>query len=329
MSRRILLAAAVAALTGLAASPAQATFPGHNGRIAVDRMVGKQSDLFTINPDGTDDTRLTKTAWWENKAEWSADGQRLAYGLGSPSGSESDIWTIAADGTDARRLTRFHKLSDAPSWSPDGALAYFTTRDYQQPGPHDPPPPAEIYSMAGDGSGQHRLTHDGQIETDAEWAPDGATIAWSQWCAVKGQPGVFDIGVAVAHPDGSGRHMVLPCLARRDIISFNWSPDGSRFVLEITAPGPKKGSRQSDLAVVNADGTGMHRLTKTAGAGESNPVFSPDGRLIAFTSDRAAPGGDRNGSAFELYVMQADGSGIRRLTHNHVPDSHPDWQPLP
>src|SRR4051794_36738909 len=133
MNHRTLLAAGVAALTGVAATPALATFPGRNGQIVVDRMVGKQTELFTVDPAGGGATRLTRTAWWENKAEWSADGQRLAFGLGSPSGAQSDIWSIAADGSDARRLTRFGKLSDAPSFGPDGGLAYFTTRDFRTP----------------------------------------------------------------------------------------------------------------------------------------------------------------------------------------------------
>jgi TolB protein len=70
-------------------------------------------------------------------------------------------------------------------------------------------------------------------------------------------------------------------------------------------------------------------LTETA-ALETHPVWSPDGRRIAFTSDRHAKGGGLEllGPAFELYTMRADGRGIRRLTRNRVPDLHPNWQPI-
>jgi Tol biopolymer transport system component len=118
------------------------------------------------------------------------------------------------------------------------------------------------------------------------------------------------------------------------VLNANWSPDGTRIVFEIASanpPGNTGGSRrQSDIAVMNADGTGVRRLTRTP-ALETNPVWSPDGRLIAFTGDRHVRRGKRErwGPDFELYVMRANGSHIRRLTRNSLPDLVPDWQPLP
>jgi Tol biopolymer transport system component len=331
MKPRILCAAAVAGLTGLAAPPAHATFAGVNGRIVFDRGDGRQTDLFTILPDGSGLARLTRTRAWEEKAEWSSDGGRIAFGSSTPSGARSEIVSIAADGSDRRAVTRFGSISAAPSWAPGGQLAFFTLRDFAPPAGDEPPPPAELYTI--DGTRLSRLTHDKRIQTDPQWSPDGATIAYSQWCAVRGQPGVFDLGVRAMDADGSHDRVLMPCRARRDIASFNWSPDGTRLVLEIATGSPSgrtPHTRQSDLAIVGADGSGLRRLTRTA-ALETNPVWSPDGRLVAFTSDRAASGRrqERNGSAFELYTMRTDGRAVRRLTFNHVPDLHPDWQRLP
>jgi TolB protein len=134
-------------------------------------------------------------------------------------------------------------------------------------------------------------------------------------------------------PDGSHRRVLVPCRAQRDIASFNWSPDSTKLVVELaigTPSGRTPHTRQSDLAIVGADGAGLVRLTRTA-ALETNPVWSPDGRFIAFTSDRAATGRrqERNGPGFDLYTMRSDGTGIRRLTSDRVADLHPDWQRLP
>jgi len=65
-----------------------------------------------------------------------------------------------------------------------------------------------------------------------------------------------------------------------------------------------------------------------ASSSETNPVWSPDGRYIAFTSDRASRRRkqERNGRDFELYTVRANGTHLRRLTSNHAPDLHPDWQ---
>jgi TolB protein len=318
----------------LAAAPAQATFPGHNGMLVFQRPVGNQVDLFTVQADGSALHRLTATKTWEEKPEWSADGSRLAFARSAPSGDPTEIATINAAGGDERVVTRFGSGSSAPTWSPDGSrLAYFSLHDFPAPSRNGPPPPAELYSIGQDGTGEQRLTRDKQIQTDAEWSPDGTTIAYARWYAVRGQPGVFDIGLSLMNRDGANKRAILGDDAARDIVSQSWSPDGRRFVLEVATGHPHgrtPGSRQSDLAIVNADGTGLHWLTRTH-ALESNPVWSPDGQLIAFASDRYAKRGklERNGKAFEIHTMRADGTDIRRITHNRVPDLHPDWQPLP
>jgi Tol biopolymer transport system component len=77
-------------------------------------------------------------------------------------------------------------------------------------------------------------------------------------------------------------------------------------------------SRSGEIYVINADGSGQRRLTRNR-AKDIAPVGSPDGRRIAFASDR-----DGN---FELYVMAANGSRPRRLTWNAGVDADPTWSP--
>jgi Tol biopolymer transport system component len=333
MSRRLVMAAA-AVITGLAAAPAEAAFPGSNGALVFQRPVGKQVDLFTVSPAGGAVTRLTRTRTWEEKAEWSADGTRLVFGRSRPSGDPTEIATLNVLNGELDVLTSFGSSSQAPTWSPDGRIAYFTLFGAPKPRVRDMPPPAELHSMAGDGSDQQRLTRDRRIQTDAQWSPDGTTIAYSQWRAVAGEPGVFDIGLSLMNRDGSNKRQLLRASARRDIATQSWSPDGKQLVVEwisATPSGRKRAERQSDIAVINADGTGLRFLTRTA-ALETEPVWSPDGTMIAFASDRHVRRGrrlDRNGPAFEIYTMRADGSDVRRITRNRVPDLYPDWQPLP
>ena len=333
MNRTTLIAAGLATLTGLAAAPAHATFPGKNGRLVFQRPVGQQSDLFTVKPNGKALHRLTRTRLYEDRAEWSPDGRQLAFAGSNLSGSREEIWIMSAGGRQRRALTSFGTTSAAPTWSPDGRIAYFTLTDFPPPASEDdPPPPAEIHSMAVDGTDDQRLTNDTDIQTDPSWSPDGSTIAYIHWCKVPGEEGAFDLALYVMNRDGTGQRPLLGCSAKRFISNANWSPDGRRIVFEVGTARPRGRSgaeRQSDIAVINADGTGLRRLTRTA-ALETHPVWSPDGRRIAFTSDRHAKGGrlELLGPAFELYTMRANGRGVRRLTHNHVPDLHPNWQPI-
>src|SRR5262249_56598138 len=134
-------------------------FAGRNGLLVFQRPAGDQIDLYTTRADGAGQRRLTRTAAWEEKAEWSPDGERLAFARSKPSGDPTEIATMSASGRDLRVLTHFGSTSQAPTWSPGGRLAYFSLRDFPAPAsPDDPPPPAELYSMAGDGSDQKRLT---------------------------------------------------------------------------------------------------------------------------------------------------------------------------
>ena len=74
----------------------------------------------------------------------------------------------------------------------------------------------------------------------------------------------------------------------------------------------------SEIYVMNADGSGVTRLTHNE-VWDTGPSLSPDGRRIAFESTRD---GD-----FEIYVMNADGSDVTQLTHNEVFDGGPSWSP--
>ncbi|WP_420616708.1 Ig-like domain-containing protein [Candidatus Palauibacter sp.] len=109
--------------------------------------------------------------------------------------------------------------------------------------------------------------------------------------------------MAVTVTDGAAR---LTNLASREAVGPRWSPDGAKIAFwSFDASEPER----SEIHVMNADGSGLTRLTNRGGG----PAWSPDGARIAFTSDAG------------IYVMNADGSGEARLTdHGVVPQWSPD-----
>src|SRR2546428_112063 len=171
-TRLIPVLSILAMLGGLAlrATPAQATFPGTNGRIAFSTDNGDDPQIFTVNPDGSGETQLTFDDSGHSSApEWSPDGTKIAFDS-NKGGLISAVWVMKADGSNQHRLTAPELEAFYPDWSPDGAHILFTD--------HCCPPHSNIWVMNGDGSGLKQLTHfplkhSGQFGT---YSPDGKKI---------------------------------------------------------------------------------------------------------------------------------------------------------
>lgn len=134
---------------------------------------------------------------------------------------------------------------------------------------------------------------------------------------------VHDNGAAAEiyamRPDGSERRQ----LTKNNLsdVDPDWSPDG-RFIVFVRAQDstPPAPTRRPDIFVMNADGSGAHRLYAAPGWA-AHPRWSPDGRRIAFDSFEPASGQSR------VYIMNSDGSGVHVLAPNTGDNFAPEWSP--
>ncbi|MFW6202417.1 MAG: LpqB family beta-propeller domain-containing protein, partial [Gemmatimonadota bacterium] len=216
--------------------------------------------------------------------------------------NQSEIYIVEPDGSGLTRLTDNDDLDFAPALSPDGSrIAFVSNRDG---GNYD------VYVMDPDGTDVTRLTTDDGVDSDPAWSPDGTRIVFT-----SDRDGVHT-HLFVMSADGSDEPTQISD-ANMEHNSPSWSPDGSRIAFSSYADG------YFDVFVVNADGSGgLTNLTNTTYV-DFGPAWSPDGSKIAFTSTR----GDDGEGNYDIYVMDADGSGVTRLTTHPDEDRYPAWSP--
>jgi Tol biopolymer transport system component len=256
------------------------------GRIAFDNF----DDVWTIDADGTDLTRLTHSPGPDFDPSWSPDGTQIAFR--SERSGEPEIWVMNADGTGQHRLTR----GLSPAWSPDGLrIAYASPGDI-------PCPPGRglrctgISIMNADGSGQHRLPNTDGGEYPS-WSPDGKRIAFNS--NLSGDHLMYIVDVDGSH--------VVDLSRVGEGWQVDWSPDGRSILFTSHRDHP---DNYTDIYVMRPDGSGVKRLTHDRAY---TPAWSPDGDSIVFS----APG---------LFIMDPDGSDVIALDTPGVGEtSLPDW----
>jgi Tol biopolymer transport system component len=313
LHHRLAIIVLLALLLGLAAvAPAEAAFPGANGKIALD-------GIYVVNPDGTGLTRITNNpGLGDFDPAWSPDGTKIAFASfrDEPRNlcdftCNTEIYVVNADGSGQTRLTNTPSRDEAPTWSPDGTkIAFQTGRNGQW----------EIYSMNADGSNPTRLTDNSAFmdeDYDPAWSPDGTRIAFSHTYRNGGELDLY-----LMNPDGTGRVNLTPSFHYNDCCA-SWAPDGGKLVFQRDADDSVNFCECPDIWTMNANATNLTDLSPSipGWASDFEPAWSPDGARIAFTSNRT------DGLGGHLFVMNADGSAPVEIASGAFSNS--DWQRLP
>jgi TolB protein len=167
----------------------------------------------------------------------------------------------------------------------------------------------DIWSMRADTTHVRRLTSSPAMEFDPTWSPDGSRIAYRHW-PHNGTSRIF-----VMTADGSDQRN----LTRKDAWGPDWSPDGRRIAFNSVAD---TGGFDVSGYVVAPDGSGLRRISRHYA---EYPAWSPDASRIAFMAPE--PGATGSNPDYNIFVMDADGSHVRRLTTAPGEDGWPAWSP--
>jgi Tol biopolymer transport system component len=283
------------------------------------------SQVESIEADGTERRVVFRgdSPVHYSRIAFSPDGSRIAFD--NFLRGEYGIETADPDGSDIVRLTDGVNDSWA-SWSPDGTRILFSSTRYDPsieqclPGfPHEYRCRTDIYVMDADGSDVIRLTDDPAGEFMARWSPDGSRIAFVREGDLRA--GTYE-AVYTMLPDGTDVRRISSGDGGSDFWP-SWSPDGTRVVFAAI--------RNEDWGIwsVDADGSNERMILGGAGAGYvDNPVWSPDGSLIAFVGNLAV---DDYSPEDALYVMRPDGTGVTPISDAPGVGVAGDiaWQPVP
>ena len=274
------------------AAPAGAVVPGTNGQIVFASRRDGNFEIYTMNADGTIQTRLTNNTAHDTDPAWSPNGNKIAF-VSNRDGN-NEIYVMNADGTGQMNLTRNTVDDISPAWSPDGTRIAFTSSGASS---------SEIFVMNANGTGRVQLTNNMASDLDPTWSPDGTRVSFYSFR--DGSNDIYVMNAAV----GSDQTR-LTDHPEQDLEPA-WSPDGTKIAFVSFRDG------KNDIHVINADGTGLNNLTSLTAFASGRPAWSPDGTRIAFQSNRDAD--------FEIYSMNADGTGVARLTNQEEQDDLPDW----
>jgi TolB protein len=322
--KTLMLLGVAAAVAGVVAPPAEATYPGKNGPIAFQRFPGGEetTEIFSITPTGRRLHRLTAGPGAAFGPDFSPDGSQLAFARLFGDARHGAIFTVKSSGGRATKISSGctgQCLEDnGPSWSPDGRQILFGR--VLGPVVHDNAAEVDLMIMNRDGSGQRLIRRfgrvvDGREFGKAQFSPDGRHIALT--LVTLGQPG--SSAVYVMNADGSDLRPITP--AKLHGGNPDWSPNGKLIVFNSNNDVPKR----SEIWVVKPNGKGRRRLRRLHVGRDYQPVWSPNGRQIAFGHDGPAV---HHGVPVlqNLWTMRSNGSHAHPITKPGEPaEDLPDW----
>jgi len=297
-------------VVAIGASPAAATYPGRNGRIAFATAFHPAGEIYAIRSTGTGFRQLTEREDPTGNAyspDWSPDGSEIVFSLDG-----AGIWMVNGDGTGLTQLT---PSGGYATFTPDGTQIVYACDGA------DCPPTNGLFIMQADGSDAPGVrltttpfTGGGQVDSagggdvDPQVSPDGGTVSFIRQKEEGSLQALFAMDI-----DGTNVRKLVPY--RFDVfIQHDWSPDGRRLVFTGTV------DEHANVYSVAPDGSHRERLTDAReGWSAVAGTFSPDGRWIAVRFSQA----ERD--VYRLVKMRPDGTRRTTITTAPFAERFIDW----
>jgi len=245
----------------------------------------------------------------------------------------AEIYLMNGDGTNVRRITHNTTAEGFPALSPDGKRIVFESNRLRKES--DPINWASLFVMNVDGSGVVSLVPG----NSATWSRESKSIAFHASASGKGNPitglpgaasNDSDIFILNADDFLSKKSPARNITNNPDAVDDDpdWSPDGKKIAFTSHAvTDDQRNSVTAEIYVIDANGKGKPRRLTNNTEEERAPDWSPDGKLIAYMCRKGEAAEGRSIGTFEICIMNADGSGQKRITNNRVAELTVSWSP--
>ena len=297
--QRARLAVALVFAAGLLAQPAvRATQNAPSATPTIDQLIGlARVGSPEISPDGQ------WVAYTVRQADWDDNSYH------------TEIWLADAKSGETRQLTNnAKKSSTSPAWKPDGTLiAFASDRDGKR----------QIYVIDPRGGEARKVTAIEEGIGSFQWSPDGRTFAFTSTDPrtdadkeIEKQYGDFDVygeGYRMTHLwlfDLASKSVRRLTSGPFTVGRYSWSPDSASIAFDHRINSANTSGATADISIVTVADGRVRDLVTQAGA-DTNPMWSPDGRTIAFESAMSKPYSFQNG---EIAIVPAAGGRVEAVT---------------
>jgi dipeptidyl aminopeptidase/acylaminoacyl peptidase len=230
------------------------------------------SNIWAVATTGGSELQLTRSGH-DSSPVWSPDGKTLAF-LSSRSG-DSQVYLLSMDGGEAQPLTKLSTGADMVKWSPDGKTLAFTSSVYPD--------------CKDDACNKARDEEKEKSKVKAHVAEHLLYRHWTHWNDGK-RSHLFVVpadGSATPRDLTAGANYDIPPDERSGPGDINFSPDGKEICFTAVTDKMEAISTNGDLFIVPVAGGEAKRITTQPGF-DGNPVYSPDGKYIAYHAQLTA-----------------------------------------
>ena len=247
----------------------------------------QNAEIYLMNPDGTDQVRLTHNKAFDVSPMWSPTGEQILFA--SDRDGTRDLYLMDADGKNVKRV--FGKSEDRrhPTWSPDGEQIAYTRREQGK---------GFIYIASIDGKKEERVSIGGL----PAWSPDGMKIAFITGAVKRRQISILNVSTYK-------QKVLFPKPAQPSwMTSPEWSPSGEKLAFAWLHKVPLgEFADTQTIYIINRDGTGLQQVIPERVGRESSPVWSPQGNALLYTQYI-------NGKQMQIFKVGLDGGEPVQLT---------------